>query len=69
MKDKRIPEGFKIDYRYTEKKTRRVQLLMQPALYNAIASKAKKNGLSFNAYVNNVLEADAKSHKKPNFDS
>lgn len=36
-------------------KTRRVQLIMQPELYEKAKAAAEKKGLSFNEYVHRVL--------------
>lgn len=40
-----------------ENKTKRVELLMKPSVYNAIKEKAAADGRSFNDYVNRLLEA------------
>jgi predicted DNA binding CopG/RHH family protein len=50
------PEGMKIDYRYVEKRTRRVQLVLQPSLYTKIKDKAALMGMSFNDYCHRALE-------------
>ena len=50
------PQGMKIDYRYIEKRTRRVQLVLQPSLYDKIKEKANILGMSFNDYCHKVLE-------------
>ena len=50
------PEGMKVDYRYIEKRTRRVQLVLQPSLYTKIKEKAALLEMSFNDYCHKVLE-------------
>lgn len=50
------PKGYKVDHDVVETKSKRVQLLMQPSLVAALKAGAKKNKLSFNAYVHLLLE-------------
>ena len=52
----RPPEGYKLDYRYIEKKTRRLQLVFQPSLYERVKAVAEKAGLSINDYVSQTLD-------------
>ena len=42
---------------YIEKKNRRVQLLIQPSLYNKIKTRADTEGKSVNEVVNSILES------------
>lgn len=42
-----------------EPKSRRVQLLMQPSLHEAIKKKAEERGFSFNDYVHRILDDHA----------
>ena len=51
-----VPEGFKKNPEFLEIKSKRVQLLMQPSLYEKIKNQAEKEGLSFNAYVHKILD-------------
>lgn len=44
------------DYQPKEAKTRRVQLLMKPSVYDVIKRQADARGYSFNDYVNTILE-------------
>ncbi len=53
---KEIPEGFKQNPEFVECRTKRVQLLLQPSLYEKIKKQAEKEGLSFNACVHKILE-------------
>lgn len=51
-----VPDGYKINPMYIETKTKRVQLVMQPSLYEKAKAAADDKGLSFNSYVHQVLE-------------
>lgn len=59
----RPPEGYKLDYRYIEKKTRRLQLVLQPSLYERVKSGAASAGLSINEYVHQILDAATRKEK------
>lgn len=52
----RPPEGFKLNPFYVETKSRRLQLLMQPSLYDKIKQKSAERGVSVNELVHSVLE-------------
>lgn len=39
-----------------ETKTKRVELLMRPSVYEALKERAEADGRSFNGYVNHALE-------------
>lgn len=51
-----IPDGYKLAPNLIETKTKRVQLVMQPSLYEKAKAAASKQGLSFNSYIHTVLE-------------
>ena len=51
------PEGFKPDYRYIEKRTKRVQLVLQPSLYEKLKAEADESGMSFNNFIHELLTA------------
>jgi len=51
------PPGYKLNPKYIENKTRRLQLLVRPSLYERIEAQATANGKSVNEYVHSVLEA------------
>lgn len=55
-KSKEAPEGYKINPEYIEKKTRRVQLLMRPSLYEQVKARADETGDSVNEYIHTILE-------------
>lgn len=46
------PEGYKL---VPEVKSKRLQLLIQPSLYNRIKEKAEKTGTSVNDTIHNIL--------------
>ena len=50
------PAGYRINPRFVEKKTRRVQLLLRPSVYEGIKELADMNGLSVNDLINTLLE-------------
>lgn len=60
----RTPEGMRLnpDYieKYIEKRTKRVQIVVQPSLYDKAKAKADSLNKSFNDYVHGLLEADNK---------
>lgn len=49
------PEGYKPNPEYIETKSKRVQLLVQPSVYEAVKAKAKANGISTNEAINEAL--------------
>lgn len=51
------PEGYKVNPLYVEIKSRRLQLLVQPSLYERIKAKATAQGKSVNELVHTILEA------------
>lgn len=50
------PDGYRLNTRFVELKSRRVQLTMQPSLHAKVKAASEKYGLSFNDYVHWVLE-------------
>lgn len=52
-----IKEGYKVDYGIIEKKSRRMQLLVQPSLYEKIKAQAMAEGSSVNDYIHQILES------------
>lgn len=49
------PKGYKVNPEYIETKSRRVQLLIQPSVYEAIKEKAQAQGQSVNNLINDIL--------------
>ena len=60
----KAPEGMKLNpeyiEKYIEKRTRRVQIVLQPSLYERAKAKAESCGKSFNDYIHELLENDNK---------
>ena len=49
------PKGYKINPLYIETKSRRLQILMQPSLYNKVKTRAIADGLSINELIHSLL--------------
>lgn len=60
----KAPEGMRMNpayiEKYIEKRTRRVQIIMQPSLYEKAKAKAEALDKSFNDYIHELLENDNK---------
>lgn len=52
------PDGYKVNPLYIEKRSKRIQLVMQPSIYERAKEKAEQNGKSFNDYVHSLIESD-----------
>lgn len=52
------PVPMKPDPRFIETKSRRIQLLMRPSLYEAIKARAQAQGTSVNEWIHAVLEGE-----------
>lgn len=50
------PEGYKVNPLYIEKRSKRLQLLIQPSLYDKIKAQADTEGCSVNDFIHRVLE-------------
>lgn len=50
------PEGYKVNPLYIEKRSKRLQLLIQPSLYDKIKAQADAEGCSVNDLIHRVLE-------------
>lgn len=55
-----IPEGYKIDYRFVETKSRRLSLLVQPSIHEKLKKGAAASGKSLNEYIHSLLEEAVK---------
>lgn len=53
---KDAPEGYKVNPLYIEKRSKRLQLLVQPSLYDKVKAQAETGGCSVNDYIHRVLE-------------
>ena len=51
-----IPEGYKLNPLYVEKRSKRLQLLVQPSLYDKVKAQADAEGCSVNDYIHRILE-------------
>lgn len=51
----KAPEGFKLNPVYLETRTRRLQLVLQPSLYEKIKAKATASGISVNELCHQIL--------------
>ena len=49
------PAGYKVDPKYIETKSKRLQLLIQPSLLDALKRTAKAEGRSVNDLVHTIL--------------
>lgn len=58
------PKGYKLDPRYIETKSKRVQLLMQPSIADAAKKYATAQGLSMNELVALALKEYLEKHGK-----
>lgn len=52
----KAPDGYKINPLYIETKSRRLQLILQPSLYERVKAKAEASGLSVNEYAHQILD-------------
>ena len=50
------PKGYKLNPLYVETKSRRLQLLLQPSLYEKIKARAQHEDKSINELVHLILE-------------
>ncbi len=50
------PEGYKKNPLYIEVKSRRLQLVLQPSLYERVRARAEATGLSVNEYIHQILD-------------
>lgn len=50
------PEGYKLNPLYVETKSRRLQLVLQPSLFDRVKTLADKSELSINEYVHRILD-------------
>lgn len=50
------PAGYKINPAFVETKSRRLQLVLQPSLYERVKKAAQNANLSVNEYVHRILD-------------
>lgn len=54
----KVPAGYKINPLYVETKSRRLQLVLQPSLYERVKHGAAQSGLSVNEYIHRILDKE-----------
>lgn len=64
LKASDAPEGYRVNPAFIEKKTRRLQLLMRPSLYDRLKAKAEAEGLSVNEVTDILLEEALSDQRK-----
>lgn len=52
----KAPDGYKVNPLYVETKSRRLQLVLQPSLYERVKKRATNSGLSVNEYIHQILD-------------
>lgn len=52
----KAPEGYKVNPMYIETRSKRLQLLIQPSLYEKLKERADREGRSVNDLVHYLLE-------------
>ena len=52
----KAPEGYKLNPLFVEVKSRRLQLVLQPSLYERVKTGASAGGLSVNEYIHQILD-------------
>ena len=57
------PEGYRVNPLYIEKKTRRVNLILQPSVADGLKEVAKAKGISANEAASEALRAYIKEYK------
>ena len=63
-KAEKAPEGYKLNPLYVETKSRRLQLLLQPSLYEKVKEQADQGGLSVNEFIHSTLEEAIKEEQE-----
>lgn len=53
---RKAPEGYKLNPEFIEVKSKRVQLLLQPSIVEALKALAKEKGLSMNETANEAIK-------------
>lgn len=54
------PAGYKPNPLYIEKRSKRLQLLLQPSLYEKVKQRADTQGCSVNDLIHTILENETK---------
>lgn len=54
--DAKAPGGYKLNPLYVETKSKRLQLVLQPSVFNRVKARAAESGLSVNEYCHQILD-------------
>lgn len=60
----KAPEGYKVNPLYIEKRTQRLQLILQPSLYNRLKEMSKKQNVSTNELIHQILDKATREENK-----
>ena len=62
-----VPEGYRLDPRFIEKRTKRVQVVLMPSIYRRAKACAEARGVSMNEFIHlaleNLIDKDEKGEK------
>lgn len=50
------PEGYRLNPLYIETRSKRLQVVLQPSLYEKVKAAADRQGVKVNSYIHSVLE-------------
>lgn len=54
--NRKAPEGYKVNPKYIETKSKRVQVLIQPSLYAEAKAVSKELGISLNDFIHRAVQ-------------
>ena len=60
----KIPDGYKLNPDYVETKSKRVQLLVKPSMFETAKKYSQSKGISMNELIATALEEYLKNHNK-----
>lgn len=58
------PKGYKVNPLYVETKTKRLQLVLQPSLFERVKAASNAAGLSINEYCHRLLDEATKEERE-----
>lgn len=58
------PNGYKLNPLYVETKSKRVQLVLQPSLYDRIRAASNAAGLSMNEFCHRILDEATREERE-----
>lgn len=58
------PKGYKLNPLYVETKSKRVQLVLQPSLYDRIRAASNAAGLSMNEFCHRILDEATREERE-----